>query len=46
MSTQLLATIFQLLDQAFNFPTGFDVIVACLEDYYEAYKFIQSLKMV
>lgn len=45
MST-IIAVVIQFLDQIFNFPTGFDVVASLAEDWYDAYKFIQSLKIV
>jgi hypothetical protein len=44
--TALIAVIIQFLDQVFNFPTGFDVVASLAEDWWESYRFIQSLKMV
>jgi hypothetical protein len=44
--SSIITTSLQLLDQVFNFPCGFDVIASCTEEWWESYKFIQSLKIV
>lgn len=42
----ILSITLQIMDQMFSFPTGFDIIASCIEDWWESYKFIQRLKIV
>ena len=44
--SSIMIILFQIIDQIFNLPTGADVIASLAEDWYESYKFIQSLKVV